>query len=162
MPRSRSVSLEGRLEGCLYRASPRPRGRRPRGLIWTALGGCRRAERRRCREWRRGVQKPLAGCQGKTVPGAVLLAVERSAPGGPPRPWAAGYPGSGRAALDPGKRGRRGHWKLRRRAAAVLCLVAECSAALSVLENCSRKVLGGSSGESKNCPGKMIGEPNTY
>jgi hypothetical protein len=48
-----------------------------------------------------------------------------------------------------------------RRAAAVLCLVAECSAALSVLENCSRKVLEGSSGESKNWPSKMSGEPNT-
>jgi len=29
---------------------------------------------------------------------------------------------------------------------------AECSAALSVLENCSRKVFEGSSGESKNWP----------
>jgi hypothetical protein len=47
------------------------------------------------------------------------------------------------------------------RAAAVLCLVAECSAALSVLENCSRKVLGGISGDSKNWQGKMSGEPNT-
>ncbi len=51
--------------------------------------------------------------------------------------------------------------QLRRRAAAVLCLVAECSAALSVLENCSRKIFGGISGESKNWPGKMSGEPNT-
>jgi hypothetical protein len=51
--------------------------------------------------------------------------------------------------------------QLWRQLAAVLCLVAECSAALSVLENCSRKVLGGISGESKNWPGKMSGEPNT-
>ncbi len=51
--------------------------------------------------------------------------------------------------------------QLRRRAAAVLCLVAVCSAALSDLENCSRKILKGSSGESKNWPGKMSGEPNT-
>ena len=51
--------------------------------------------------------------------------------------------------------------QLRQRPAAVLCLMAECSAALSVLENCSRKVLGGISGESKNWPGKMSGEPNT-
>jgi hypothetical protein len=45
-------------------------------------------------------------------------------------------------------------------AAAVLCLVAECSAVLNVLENCSRKI-SGVSGESKNCPGKMSGVPNT-
>ncbi len=33
------------------------------------------------------MQKPLAACQGKTVPGAVLLvAVGRSVLGGPPRP----------------------------------------------------------------------------
>jgi hypothetical protein len=51
--------------------------------------------------------------------------------------------------------------QLRRRAAVVLCLVAVCSAALSVLENCPRKILEGSSGESKNWPGKMSGEPNT-
>jgi hypothetical protein len=51
--------------------------------------------------------------------------------------------------------------QLRRRAAAVLCLVAVCSAALSVLENCSRKISEGSSGESKNWPGKMSGETNT-
>jgi hypothetical protein len=52
----------------------------------TALGGCGRAERRCVRERWRGVQKPLAACQGKTVPGAVsLVALERSAPGGPPR-----------------------------------------------------------------------------
>ena len=97
MPRSRSVALEGRLVGCLYRAPPRPRGRRPRGLIWTALGGCRQAERQRCREWRRGVQKPLAACQGKTVPGAVLLAVVgRNVPGAPPRPLAGENLRSGR------------------------------------------------------------------
>ncbi len=47
------------------------------------------------------------------------------------------------------------------RAAAVLCLVAVCLAALSVLENCSRKILGGISGESKNWPGKMSGVLNT-
>jgi hypothetical protein len=35
------------------------------------------------------------------------------------------------------------------------------SAALSVLENCSRKILEGRSGESKIWPGKMSGEPNT-
>ncbi len=90
----------------LYRAPPRPRGRRPRGLIWTALGGCRRAERRRCRERRRGVQKPLAACQAKTVPGAVLqVAVGQSVPGGPPRPPRWEIPeanGGGRAAPDPG------------------------------------------------------------
>ncbi len=51
--------------------------------------------------------------------------------------------------------------QLRRQAAAVLCLVAVCSAALSVFENCSKKILEGSSGESKNWPGKMSGEPNT-
>jgi hypothetical protein len=39
--------------------------------------------------------------------------------------------------------------------------VAVCSAALIVLENCSRKILEESSGESKNWPGKMSGEPNT-
>jgi hypothetical protein len=77
--------------------SPRPRGRRPRGLIWTALSGCGRAERQYGRERGRGVQKPLAACQGKTVPGAVLLvAVGRSVPGGLPRPLAAGNPRSGR------------------------------------------------------------------
>jgi hypothetical protein len=47
------------------------------------------------------------------------------------------------------------------RGAAVLCLVAVSSAALNVLENCSRKILGGISGESKNWPGKMSGVPNT-
>ncbi len=31
----------------LYRAPPRPRGWRPRSLIWTALGGCGQAERGR-------------------------------------------------------------------------------------------------------------------
>jgi hypothetical protein len=37
------------------------------------------------------VQKPLAACQGKTVPGAVLLvALGQSVPGGPPRFLAAG------------------------------------------------------------------------
>jgi hypothetical protein len=73
MPHSRSVALEGRLVGCLYRAPPRPRGRRPRGLILTALGGGERAERQCGRERRRGMQKPLAACQGKTNPGAVRL-----------------------------------------------------------------------------------------
>jgi hypothetical protein len=53
--------------------SPRPRGRRPRGLIWMVLGGCGWAERRHGRERRRYVQKPLAVGQGKMVPGAVLL-----------------------------------------------------------------------------------------
>jgi hypothetical protein len=52
---------------------------------------------------------------------------------------------------------RGGGW----RAAAVLCLVVACSAALNVLENCSRKSFGGISGESKNWPGKMSGVPNT-
>jgi hypothetical protein len=50
--------------------------------------------------------------------------------------------------------------QLRRRAEAV-CLVEVCSAALSVLENCSRKIFEGNSGEFKNWPGKMSGEPNT-
>ncbi len=97
LPRSKSVALEGRLVGCLYRAPPRPQGRRPRGLILTALGGGERAERRYGQERRRGVQKPLAECQGKTVPIAVwLVAPGRSVPGGPPRSPAAGNPGSGR------------------------------------------------------------------
>jgi hypothetical protein len=136
-----------------------------------------RAERRCCREWRRGVQKPLAVCQGKAVPGAVLLvAAGRSVPGGPPRP-----PGGGKSRKRTAAGGRRrgrstaagavvrgptntvGHRARssgscgggRRR-----CLVAECSAALSVLENCSRKVLGGISGESKNWPDEMSGEPS--
>jgi hypothetical protein len=51
--------------------------------------------------------------------------------------------------------------QLRRRAAAVLFTVEGGSVALSVLENCSRKSLEGNSGESKNWPGKMSGEPNT-
>ncbi len=43
-----------------------------------------------------GRAKTPGGGQGKTVPGAVLLvAVERSVPGGPPRPPAAGNSGSG-------------------------------------------------------------------
>ncbi len=93
---------------CNYDAStglpPRPRGRRPRGLIWTALGGCGRTERRCGRERRRGVQKHLAACQGKTVPGAVLLiAVGRSVPDGKIRE----ADGGGRAAPDPGLRRRR-------------------------------------------------------
>jgi hypothetical protein len=46
-------------------------------------------------------------------------------------------------------------------AAAVLCPVDGCSAALSVLENCSRNFCEGSSGESKNWPRKMSGEPYT-
>jgi hypothetical protein len=45
--------------------------------------------------------------------------------------------------------------------AVVLCLVEVCSAALSVLENCSRKIFEGNSGESKNWPDKISGEPNT-
>jgi hypothetical protein len=58
------------------------------------------------------VQKPLAACQGKTVPGAVLLvAVGRSVPGGPPWPLGGGEipeaDGGGRAAPDPGLRRRR-------------------------------------------------------
>ncbi len=61
----------------------------------------------------------------------------------------------GARARSLGSRG--GGW----RAAAVLCLVAVCSAALHVLENCSRKILGGISGESKNWAGKMSGVPNT-
>ncbi len=173
------------------------------------------------------MQKPLSACQGKMVPGAVLLvAVGQSVPGRPPRPLVGENPGSGwrrvgrRPAPDPGLRGRRcgvgaglesegGHLvllvadaqrevvqgaandgvgagvqRLERRyvsvpphehrrcagevvgqlqwpLAAELCPVAVCSAALSVLENCSRKMLEGSSGESKNWPGKMSGEPNT-
>ncbi len=92
------LGLVGMLQlWCLYRAPPRPRGRRPRDLIWTTLGGCGRTERRRCWERRRGMQKPLAACQGKTVPGAVLLAaVGRSVPGGPQRPLVGENPGSGR------------------------------------------------------------------
>jgi hypothetical protein len=62
------------------------------------------------------VQKPLAACQGKTVPGAVqLVALERSVPGGPPRPPAAGNPGSVRwlgGAPNPGQR----RWRCRVRA----------------------------------------------
>jgi hypothetical protein len=54
------------------------------------LDGARRLRAGRAAVWSRtaaGVQKPLAACQGKTVPGAVLLvAVGRSVPGGPPRP----------------------------------------------------------------------------
>ncbi len=151
------------------------------------------------------MQKPLAVCQGKTVPGAVLLvAVGLSVRGGPPRPprrrETSEADGGWLAAPDPGKSGRRCSigaglesegrhlvlpvadaqrevvqgaandgvgaiiqrlqrrymavslhehgrcagevvGKLRRQTAAVLCLVAECSAALSVLENCPRKVL---------------------
>jgi hypothetical protein len=61
-----------------------------------ALGGCGQAKRRCGRERRLGVQKPLAACQGKTVPGAVLLvAVGRNVPGGPPRLPAVENPGSG-------------------------------------------------------------------
>jgi hypothetical protein len=91
--------------------SPPPRGRRPRGLIWMALGGCGRAERRQCRERRRGVQKPLAACQAKMVPGAVLLAaVGRSVPGGPPQPLAGENLGSGRRRAE-----GPGPWAARRR-----------------------------------------------
>jgi hypothetical protein len=43
--------------------------------------------------------------------------------------------------------------QLQRRPAAVLCLVEGCFAALSVLENCSRKSFKGNSWESKSCPG---------
>jgi hypothetical protein len=58
------------------------------------------------------MQKPLAACQGKTVPGMVLLvAVGRSVPGGPSQPLAGGKileaDGGGRAAPDPGLHGRR-------------------------------------------------------
>ncbi len=151
------------------------------------------------------MQKPLAVCQGKTVPGAVrLVALERSVPGGPPRPPAAGFPGSVRRRAggpEPWaapQRCRVRAWfesegrplvhlvadaqrevvkgaadnsvgtvvqGLERRyvavpphehcrcvggrVAAVLCLVAVCLAALNVLENCCRKILGGISGESK-------------
>jgi hypothetical protein len=172
------------------------------------------------------VQKPLAACQGKTVPGAVrLVALGRSVSAcrsGPRRREVPEADGGGRATPNPGQRRRRcrirawfvsegrhlvhlvadvqrevvkgaandsvgaviqrlelryvavplmntvgarvrssgscggGRW-----AAAVLCLVAECSAALNVLENCSRKILGGISSESKNWPGKMSGVPNT-
>ncbi|MFO0001938.1 MAG: hypothetical protein ACK559_12485, partial [bacterium] len=64
-------------------------------LILTALGGGERAERRWGLERRRGVQKPLAACQGKSVPVAVRLAVRgRSVPDGLPRFPAAGSPGS--------------------------------------------------------------------
>ncbi len=77
----------------------------------TALGGGERVEQRCGRERRRGVQKPLAACQGKTVPGAVLLAaVGRSVPGRPPRPLVGKIPeadGGGRAAPDPGLHRRR-------------------------------------------------------
>jgi hypothetical protein len=45
----------------------------PPGLEVGGLGGCGRAERQCGRERRRGVQKPLAACQGKMVPGSVLL-----------------------------------------------------------------------------------------
>jgi hypothetical protein len=91
-----------------------------------ALGGCGRAERQCGRERQRGVQKPLAACQGKTVPGvgAIVQWLERLTNT------------VGARARLPGSWG--GGW----RAAAVLCLVAECSAALSVLENCSRKNFG--------------------
>jgi hypothetical protein len=47
--------------------------------------------------------------------------------------------------------------QLWRGAAVVLCLVAVCSAALIVLENCSKTILEGSSGESKNWPGVASG-----
>jgi hypothetical protein len=53
------------------------------------------------------VQKPLAACQGKTVPGAVLLvAAGRSVPGGPPQKILEAD-GGGQAAPDPGYRGWR-------------------------------------------------------
>jgi hypothetical protein len=81
----------------LHMAPPRPRRRRPRGLIWTALGGCEQAERRCGREWRLAVKKPLVAGQGKTVPSAALLvAAGRNVPGGLPRPLAGENPGSGR------------------------------------------------------------------
>jgi hypothetical protein len=81
----------------LHKAPPRPQGRRPSGLIWTALGSRERAEGRRGRERWRGMQKPLAAGQGKTVPDAVLLvAVVRNVPGGPLRPLAGENPGNGR------------------------------------------------------------------
>jgi hypothetical protein len=72
-------------------APSRPRGLKLRGLIWMALGGCGRAEQRCGQERRRGVQKPLAAGQGKTVPGAVLLvAVGGNVPCVPPRPLGGG------------------------------------------------------------------------
>jgi hypothetical protein len=46
-------------------------------------------------------------------------------------------------------------------AMAGLCLVEGCLASLSVVENCSRKSFEGNSRVSKNCPGKISGEPNT-
>jgi hypothetical protein len=77
----------------LHRAPPRTRGRRPRGLNWTALGGCGRAERRSGQEWGQGMQKPLAAGQGKMVPSGVLLvAVGRSVPGELSRPLAGEIP----------------------------------------------------------------------
>jgi hypothetical protein len=134
------------------------------------------------------VQKSLAMCQGKTVPGAVLLvAVGRSVPGGPPLPLVGGCAGDAVGSvqglslrvdtLSSLSLMRSVKWcrkrqmtvyglctsagaavcvylasrtpSVRRRgrqaaAAAVLCLVAVCSAALSVLENCPRKILEGS------------------
>ncbi len=46
-------------------------------------------------------------------------------------------------------------------AAAVFCQVEWCSAAFNVRENCSRNSSEGTSGESKNWPGKISDEPNT-
>ncbi len=54
------------------------------------------------------MQKPLAACQGKTVPGAVLLAaVGQNVPCGPWRGKVPEAHGGGQAAPDPGLRGRR-------------------------------------------------------
>ncbi len=93
----RKVHRFGWCSCSLYRGPPRPRGRRSRGLIWSALGGYRRGKRRHGLKWWRGVQKPLAAGQGKTVPGVVpLAAVGRSAPCGPPWRPAGENPGSRR------------------------------------------------------------------
>jgi hypothetical protein len=171
MPRSRSVALEGRLVGCLYRTPPRPRGRRPRGLILTALGGCERAERGCGRERRRGVQKPLAACQGKTVPGPVrLVALGRSVHGGPPRPPAAGSPGSvrqRRAAPNPGQ--RQGRCRIR------AWFESECRHLVHLVADAQREVVDDGVGtvvqrlerqhvavpphEHHRCAGEVVGQP---
>jgi hypothetical protein len=81
----------------LHRAPPRPQGRRPRGLIWTALGGCRPAECSMVENGGEACKNPWWRARGKTVPGAVLLvAVGRSVPGRPSQPLAVGNHGIGR------------------------------------------------------------------